>query len=129
MIIGVPKEVKTDEYRVAMTPAGVEELTHNRHQVLIETGAGQGSGISDEQYADNGAKIVATAADIWRQADLMVKVKEPLPGEWPLMRRGQIVFTYFHFAADEKLTRAVMQSGITAIAYETIRDSHGLLPL
>src|SRR5438105_1037360 len=129
MIIGVPKEVKTDEYRVAMTPAGVEELTHNRHQVLIETGAGQGSGISDEQYAENGAKIVATAADIWRHADMIVKVKEPLPGEWPLMRRGQIVFTYFHFAADEKLTRAVMESGITALAYETIRDARGQLPL
>src|SRR5438105_6590536 len=129
MIIGVPKEVKTDEYRVAMTPAGVEELTHNRHQVLIETGAGQGSGISDEQYAENGAKIVATAADIWRHADMIVKVKEPLPEEWPLMWRGQTIFTYFHFAADEKLTQAVMASGITAIAYETIRDAKGTLPL
>jgi alanine dehydrogenase len=129
MIIGVPKEVKTDEYRVAMTPAGVEELTADKHEVLIQSGAGQGSGISDEQYAENGAKIVATEADIWRNANMIVKVKEPLPAEWPHMRRGQIVFTYFHFAADEKLTRAVMQSGITAVAYETIRDSRGTLPL
>jgi alanine dehydrogenase len=129
MIIGVPKEVKTDEYRVAMTPAGVEELTADGHEVLIQSGAGQGSGISDEQYAENGAKIVAAESDIWRSANMIVKVKEPLPSEWPLMRRGQIVFTYFHFAADEKLTRAVMQSGITAVAYETIRDSRGTLPL
>src|SRR5215467_1706472 len=129
MIIGVPKEVKTDEYRVAMTPAGVEELTADGHEVLIQSGAGQGSGISDEQYAENGAKIVAAEADIWRNANMIVKVKEPLPSEWPHMRRGQIVFTYFHFAADEKLTRAVMQSGITAVAYETIRDSRGTLPL
>jgi len=129
MIIGVPKEVKTDEYRVAMTPAGVEELTADGHEVLIQSGAGQGSGISDEEYAANGAKIVAAEADIWRNANMIVKVKEPLPSEWPHMRRGQIVFTYFHFAADEKLTRAVMQSGITAVAYETIRDSRGTLPL
>src|SRR5262245_10287427 len=129
MIIGVPKEVKTDEYRVAMTPAGVEELTADGHEVLIQSGAGQGSGISDEQYAENGAKIVAAEADIWRNANMIVKVKEPLPTEWPHMRRGQIVFTYFHFAADEKLTRAVMQSGISAVAYETIRDSRGTLPL
>jgi alanine dehydrogenase len=129
MIIGVPKEVKTDEYRVAMTPAGVEELTADGHEVLIQSGAGQGSGISDEEYAANGAKIVAAEADIWRNANMIVKVKEPLPSEWPHMRRGQIVFTYFHFAADEKLTRAVMQSGITAVAYETIRDARGTLPL
>jgi len=129
MIVGVPKEIKTDEYRVAMTPAGVEELTQARHRVLIQSGAGSGSGISDDQYTENGAEILAAAADIWAAADLIVKVKEPLPEEWPLMRRGQIVFTYFHFAADERLTRAVMASGVTAIAYETIRDSRGQLPL
>src|SRR5438094_6136986 len=129
MIVGVPKEIKTDEYRVAMIPVGVEELTRLSHQVLIEAGAGQGSGISDDQYASLGAEIVAEAADIWRGADIVVKVKEPLPEEWPLLRAGQIVFTYFHFAADEKLTKAVMQSGITAIAYETIRDARGQLPL
>jgi alanine dehydrogenase len=129
MIVGVAKEIKTDEYRVAMIPVGVEELTRSGHRVLIQTGAGQGSGISDEQYAGNGAEIVPTAAAVWHEADLVVKVKEPLPEEWPLLRRGQTVFTYFHFAADERLTRAVMQSGITAIAYETIRDPRGNLPL
>src|SRR5215831_6270822 len=129
MIIGVPKEIKTDEYRVAMIPVGVEELTRAGHRVLIQAGAGQGSGISDEQYADNGAEIVADAASVWQRADLVVKVKEPLPEEWPLMRPGQIVFTYFHFAADEELTRAVLRSGITAIAYETIHDARGNLPL
>jgi alanine dehydrogenase len=129
MIVGVTKEIKTDEYRVAMIPVGVEELTRLSHRVLIQAGAGQGSGISDDQYASLGAEIVAEAADIWRRADIVVKVKEPLPEEWPLLRAGQIVFTYFHFAADEKLTKAVMQSGITAIAYETIRDARGQLPL
>jgi alanine dehydrogenase len=129
MIVGVPKELKTDEYRVAMIPVGVEELTRAGHQVLIQIGAGQGSGISDEQYAVHGAEMVSDAATIWKRADLVVKVKEPLPEEWPLMRPGQMVFTYFHFAADESLTRAVMKSGITAIAYETITDARGGLPL
>jgi alanine dehydrogenase len=129
MIIGVPKEVKTDEYRVAMTPAGVEELTQQGHEVLIESGAGQGSGIGDDQYSENGAKIIPSAADIWRSSEMIIKVKEPLAAEWPLMRSGQILFTYFHFAADERLTRAVMESGITAVAYETIRDARGQLPL
>src|SRR5262245_14269614 len=127
--VGVPKEIKTDEYRVAMIPVGVEELPRAGHRVLIQAGAGQGSGISDQQYADNGAEIVATAEEVWRRADLVVKVKEPLPQEWPLLRRGQVVFTYFHFAADEALTHAVMKSGITAIAYETIKDARGALPL
>src|SRR5438477_2359014 len=129
MIVGVPKEIKTDEYRVAMIPVGVEELFRAGHRVLIQAGAGQGSGISDEQYGAYGAEIVADAPEIWARSDLVVKVKEPLPEEWPLLRPGQIVFTYFHFAADDKLTKAVMQSGITAIAYETIRDSRGQLPL
>jgi alanine dehydrogenase len=129
MIVGVPKEIKTDEYRVAMIPVGVEELTRCGHKVLIQAGAGQGSGIQDDQYAVHGAEILAGAADIWQRADLIVKVKEPLPEEWPHLRDGQIVFTYFHFAADEQLTRAVMQSGITAIAYETIKDARGTLPL
>src|SRR5436305_3759422 len=129
MIVGVTKEIKTDEYRVGMIPVGVEELTRLGHRVLIQAGAGQGSGISDEQYASLGAEIVPDAANIWHRADLVVKVKEPLPEEWPLLRSGQIVFTYFHFAADRKLTDAVLRSGITAIAYETIRDRHGNLPL
>src|SRR5215469_18183163 len=128
-VVGVPNEIKTHESRVALTPVGVEELTRAGRKVLIQSGAGQGSGISDEQYRQHGAEIVASAADVWQNADLIVKVKEPLAVEWPLMRAGQIVFTYFHFAADESLTRAVMQSGITAIAYETIKDARGTLPL
>jgi alanine dehydrogenase len=129
MIVGVPKEIKTDEYRVAMIPVGVEELTRGGNKVLIQAGAGQGSGISDDQYRSNGAEIVPSSADIWKNAELIVKVKEPLPQEWLLLRSGQILFTYFHFAADESLTRAVMASGITAIAYETIKDARGTLPL
>ena len=129
MIVGVPKEVKQDEYRVAMVPAGVEELTRAGHTVLIQTGAGSGSGITDEQYTATGAQIVATDAEVWARGDLIVKVKEPMRDEWPQMRAGQTVFTYFHFAADELLTRAVMESGITAIAYETIKDAKGTLPL
>ncbi len=129
MIVGVPKEIKTDEYRVAMIPVGVEELTRAGHTVIVQTGAGQGSGIADDDYARHGAEIVSAAEEVWKRSDMIVKVKEPLPQEWLLMHRGQIVFTYFHFAADEKLTRAVMQSGITAVAYETIRDARGQLPL
>ena len=129
MIVGVPSEIKSHEYRVAMVPVGVEDLTRAGHSVLIQAGAGQGSGITDEQYAANGAEIVASAAEVWKRADLIVKVKEPLPEEWPHLRPGQIVFTFFHFAADEKLTRAVLESGATAVAYETIRDARGGLPL
>src|SRR4051794_10601081 len=98
MIVGVPKEVKADEYRVAMTAVGVEELTRAGHKVLIQSGAGAGSGIADEKYAEHGAAIVGTAAEAWA-ADLVVKVKEPMPAEWPLMKAGQTIFTYFHFAA------------------------------
>ena len=129
MIVGVPKEVKGDEYRVALTPNGVEELTRAGHRVLIQSHAGIGSGITDDEYAACGAEIIAAAADVWRHADLIVKVKEPLPEEWPHLRAGQTVFTYFHFAADEELTHAVMESGIAAVAYETITDARGGLPL
>lgn len=129
MIVGVPKEVKTDEYRVAMLPVGAEELTAAGHTVLFEAGAGQGSGIADAQYASAGATLTDGPDPIWAKADLIVKVKEPQPVEWPKLRDGQTVFTYFHFAADEKLTRAILDSGITAIAYETLRDAKGGLPL
>jgi alanine dehydrogenase len=128
-VVGVPNELKTHESRVALTPVGVEELSRSGNKVLIQAGAGQGSGISDEQYRAHGAEIVPSANDVWANADLIVKVKEPLPIEWPLMRAGQVVFTYFHFAADEDLTRAVMASGISAVAYETIQDARGTLPL
>jgi alanine dehydrogenase len=127
--IGIPKEIKTDEYRVAMIPVGALELTRAGHTVLIQSGAGQGSGIADEQYAENGAEIVTSVGEIWARSDLIVKVKEPMASEWPLLRAGQLVFTYFHFAADRVLTDAVMKSGITAIAYETIKDKNGTLPL
>lgn len=129
MIIGVPREVKTDEYRVAMLPVGVEELIAAGHQVLIERGAGLGSGISDDQYAVLKAEIVGSAEELFAQADLIVKVKEPQPEEIPLLRPGQILFTYCHFAASESLTKAVVESGCTAIAYEMVRDPQGRLPL
>jgi alanine dehydrogenase len=129
MIVGVPREIKADEYRVAMLPVGVEELSQLGHTVLVESGAGLGSGIPDAQYESAGASIVGRADEIWARADLVVKVKEPQESEWPRLRRGQVVFTYFHFAADEALTRALIDAGITAIAYETLRDARGNLPL
>jgi len=129
MIVGVPREIKPDEYRVAMLPSGVEELVAAGHQVLMERNAGAGSGILDEDYEAAGATVVGTPAEVFGDADLIVKVKEPLPLEWPLLRPEQLVFTYFHFAADEQLTRNVLESNITAVAYETLRGSHGDLPL
>ncbi len=129
MIIGVPKETKLDEYRVAMLPVGVEELTRRGHQVLIEQGAGLGSGLSDQDYLENGCEMVATPQEIFARADMIVKVKEPMVAEWPLLRQGQIVFTYFHFAADRVLTESVLASGCTAVAYETLADDQGRLPL
>jgi alanine dehydrogenase len=129
MIIGVPREIKSDEYRVAMLPSGVEELTRSGHLVLVETGAGLGSGIPDDDYAACGAKIVSTHAEVFASAELIVKVKEPMRSEWPMLRPGQVVFTYFHFAADEELTRNVLESGIAAVAYETLQGRSGDLPL
>jgi alanine dehydrogenase len=129
MIVGVPKEIKSDEYRVAILPVGVEDLTRAGHHVLIEAGAGTGSGISDAQYLSAGAEIAPDAAAVFGKAELIIKVKEPLPREWPLLRRGQTLFTYFHFAADEQLTKAIIESGTTAVAYETIRDARGGHPL
>lgn len=129
MIVGVPREIKQDEYRVAMLPVGVEELTRRGHKVLFEAGAGLGSGLPDHDYLRSGCEMVATAEEIFERSDLVVKVKEPLPPEWPLLREGQALFTYFHFAADEELTKAVLNSGATAIAYETLSDAKGQLPL
>ncbi|MEW4488903.1 alanine dehydrogenase [Thalassoglobus sp. JC818] len=128
MIVGVPREVKEDEYRVGMLPVGVEELTKAGHRVLVERGAGLGSGIPDEQYALQGAEIVSGPEAIFGEAELVVKVKEPMPDEWPLLRRNQMLMTYFHFAADEELTREVLDTGVTAIAYETLRGKRGDLP-
>lgn len=128
MIIGLPKETKVDEYRVAMLPVGAEELTRAGHRVLVQKGAGAGSGLADELYEEAGAILCDSADEVWAQADMIIKVKEPLTAEWPLLRRGQIVFTYFHFAASESLTKAVVESGITAVAYETLRGKAGDLP-
>ncbi len=127
--VGIPSEIKGHESRVGMIPVGVEELTRRGHRVLIQSGAGLGSGISDDDYSRHGANIVAGSSEIWARADLVVKVKEPLEQEWKFLRAGQVVFTYFHFAANELLTRAVLASGCTAIAYETITDAKGTLPL
>lgn len=129
MIIGVPKEIKQDEYRVAMLPVGVEELTRRGHQVLIEQGAGLGSGIADHVYLENGAELIPASQEIFSRADLIVKVKEPMASEWSMIRAGQIVFTYFHFAADRALTEAILATGCTAIAYETLAEDSGRLPL
>ena len=129
MIIGVPKEIKTAENRVALVPAGVESLVGDGHTVLVERGAGVGSGFPDEAFGAVGATVVPKAADVWARAEMVVKVKEPIEPEWPCMRKGQVVFTYFHFAASEPLTRAVIKSGIIAIAYETVQLASGDLPL
>ena len=129
MIVGVPTEIKRDEYRVGILPVGVEELTRAGHKVLVQAGAGLGSGLADHDYLRHGALMAAGAEEIYGQADMILKVKEPQPSEIGLMRRGQIVFTYFHFAADRQLTEAVLTSGSIAVAYETLRTDGGRLPL
>jgi alanine dehydrogenase len=129
MVIGVPKEIKPDEYRVAMTPSGVEVLTQHGHTVLIERGAGDGTGIPDCEYEAAGAQVVDDPAQVWRDAEMIVKVKEPLPEEYPYIRPKQVVFTFFHFAASESLTRAMVQSGAVCLAYETIQTPDGAHPI
>lgn len=129
MKIGIPKEIKTNENRVALVPAGAATLVAAGHAVWVESGAGQGSGFSDELYLQAGATIAADADAVWKAADLIVKVKEPVRSEWPCIRAGQTIFTYFHFAADRELTRAHLDSGATCIAYETVQLPTGELPL
>jgi len=129
MKIGVPTEIKTNESRVALVPAGVAALVAAGHSVCVESGAGLGSGFSDEQYLNAGAHIAHDADSIWAEAELIVKVKEPIKAEWPRIRAGQILFTYFHFAADRELTNAHLASGATCIAYETVTLPTGELPL
>jgi len=129
MIIGVPKETKTDEYRIGLLAVGAELLTRDGHTVLIETGAAQGSGFSDERYSAVGAQIVDGAKEIYARAEMIVKVKEPQTAEIGMLRAGQIVFGYFHFAALRELTSQCLEAGIAAVAYETLRDPHGRLPL
>ena len=129
MIIGVPTEIKTDEYRVAMLPVGVEELVARGHQVLIQAGAGLGSGLHDQDYLRAGGELVSDADEVFERSELIVKVKEPQPSEFGLIRPGQLIFTYFHLAASRELTEAMMASGATCLAYETLRDRNGRLPL
>ncbi len=129
MIIGVPKEIKADEYRVAVLPVGAELLSKDGHTVLIEKGAGLGSGYDDQNYAAVGAQIVENVDEIFRRAEMIVKVKEPQGKEITELKEGQIVFCYFHFAASRELTEGCLKAGITAVAYETLEDNHGRLPL
>ncbi len=129
MIVGILKEIKAEENRVAMTPSGVEILVHHGHQVLVEKGAGQGSGFDDEQYLLSGAEILDEADKVYAAAEMVMHVKEPQPSEYGMIREGQIVFTYFHFAAAEELTRAMLDRRAVCIAYETIEGSDGSLPL
>jgi alanine dehydrogenase len=129
MIIGIPKEIKEGENRVAITPEGVHSLVADGHSVLVEKSAGLGSGIADEEFIGGGARIVPTNKKIFSQADLVIKVKEPLESEWPLLREAQMLFTYLHLASSEKLTRIVLKKRVTGIAYETVQDKDGRLPL
>ncbi len=129
MIVGVPKEVKNHEYRVAMVPAGVHSLVDDGHTVLVEASAGEGSGISGTEYVEAGAEIRPAAEEIFAQADMIVKVKEPLPEGYPLLRAGQVLFTYLHLAPAPELTKALLEREIVGIAYETVQLDDGLLPL
>jgi alanine dehydrogenase len=129
MIVGIPKEIKTREYRVGMTPAGVRTLTEDGHTVLVESGAGLGSGIADDAYRAAGAQLVETAATIYAEAALIVKVKEPLPPEYPLLRPGQLLFTYLHLAPVPDLAAVLLERRVTGIAYETVALADGSLPL
>ncbi|MCT2586317.1 alanine dehydrogenase [Actinophytocola gossypii] len=129
MKVAVPREIKNHEYRVALTPAGVHELVLHGHEVYVEANAGLGSSISDDEFIAAGAKVLATADDVWAEGELVLKVKEPIAEEYPRLRSGQVLFTYLHLAADEALTRALMSAGTTAIAYETVQTASGALPL
>lgn len=127
--VGIPKEIKNNENRVGMTPSGVAELVRRGHQLFVQHTAGEGSGFADAEYETVGAKILPAIEDVYREADLIVKVKEPIEPEYPLVRKGQVVFTYFHFACEEELTHAMMKSGAVCIAYETVERNDHSLPL
>jgi alanine dehydrogenase len=129
VIVGLPKEIKDNEYRVGLTPAGVRALTDASHKVIVEKSAGEGSGFEDGLYEKAGAQIIASADDVWAKADMIVKVKEPIAPEYPRMREGQLLFTYLHLAPDRKLTDELLKRKVTGIAYETITDRRGSLPL
>ena len=129
MIIGVPREIKPEENRIAIVPGGIEMLVQRGHTVLVESGAAKGSGFSDDELQKAGARILSTHSDIFAEADLVLKVKEPLPEEYHLLRAGQILFTFLHLAASEELTRTLLQKKIVGIAYETVQTEDGFLPL
>ena len=129
MIVGLPKEIKDNEYRVGLTPAGVRALTDAGHEVIVERDAGNGSGFEDALYQKAGAQIIDSADDVWSRAEMIVKVKEPIKPEYPRMREGQLLFTYLHLAPDRELTEQLLKSRVTGIAYETITDRKGGLPL
>lgn len=126
MIIGIPKEIKSYENRVAITPAGVDALVGNGHRIVVEASAGIGSGFTDEEYEKAGATIEENAKDVWAAADMIIKVKEPLSEEYRYFRKGLILFTYLHLAAEPELTKALVDSGVTAIAYETVEINRAL---
>jgi alanine dehydrogenase len=129
MRVGIPTETKANEFRVAITPAGVAELTHRGHEVLVQGGAGEGSAIPDAEFKAAGAQLVSTAEQVWADADLLLKVKEPIPAEYGLLRHGQVLFTYLHLAASRACADALLASGATSIAYETVQTADGALPL
>src|SRR5919112_2503579 len=129
MRVGCPTEIKTDEYRVGLTPAGVRELTEHGHEVLVQRGAGEGSAIEDAAYEAQGARILPDAEAVFGEAEMIVKVKEPQPGEVAMLEPRHVLFTYLHLAPDPELTRGLMESGATCIAYETVTDDRGRLPL
>ena len=129
MRVGIPTEIKNNEYRVAITPAGVAELVRRNHEVIIQAGAGEGSAIHDPDFTAAGARLVDTADEVWGQADLLLKVKEPIEAEYSRMRKGQVLFTYLHLAASRPCTEALLASGTTSIAYETVQTADGALPL
>src|SRR4051794_35257227 len=129
MKVGVPTEIKTDEYRVALTPAGVRELVEHGHEVFVQAGAGEGSAIADEEYTSQGARILPDAETVFGESDMVVKVKEPQPVEVELLEPRHTLFTYLHLAPDPSLTQGLVDSGATCVAYETVEDSRGRLPL
>ena len=128
MIVGLPKEIKDNEYRVGLTPAGVRALKDAGHEIFVEKNAGEGSGFPDDLYQRAGGQIVGSADDVWAKADMVVKVKEPIAPEYPRMREGQLLFTYLHLAPDHELTKQLIERKVTGIAYETITDRRGTLP-
>jgi alanine dehydrogenase len=129
MKIGLPKEIKDNEYRVGLTPAGVQALAHAGHEVYVQKTAGEGSGFTDDQYVKAGGQLLDTADDVWKTGDMIVKVKEPIAPEYPRMRENQLLFTYLHLAPEFELTKQMMERKVTGVAYETITDRHGRLPL